>query len=218
MLSARTKGYTKLLPIVSKNNKINEFNLTKLQKSKIESYINLLIEWNKKFNLVGKSTLADPINSHVVDSIQISKLIKNKNSKIVDIGTGAGLPGIILSIYGYNRVSLVDSNLKKINFIKHVSKKLSLNNHIICSRIENLKNIKFDYVVSRALAKIDKLLSLASRISHKKTNLIFLKGEKITSEIFEAQNNWNFNFFINNSLSDKRGKIILINNFFKNNA
>ena len=172
MLSARTKGFTKLFPIVSKNNKINEFNLTKLQKSKIESYINLLIEWNKKFNLVGKSTLADPINSHVVDSIQISKLIKNKNSKIVDIGTGAGLPGIILSIYGYNRVSLVDSNLKKINFIKHVSKKLSLNNHIICSRIENLKNIKFDYVVSRALAKIDKLLSLASKISHKKTNLI----------------------------------------------
>ena len=99
-----------------------------------------------------------PLNSHILDCIQISTFIKNKKANIVDLGTGAGLPGIILVICGYSNVSLIDSNNKKIKFINYVAKNLNLSVNIIHSRIENINNTTFDYIISRALSKLDKLL------------------------------------------------------------
>ena len=96
-------------------NSLDSFNLNKFQNLQIYKFIELLKKNNLKINLVGKSTLVNPLRSHILDSIQISRSINNKKSKIIDIGTGAGLPGIVLSIYGYFNLSLVDSNTKKIN-------------------------------------------------------------------------------------------------------
>ena len=194
---------------------LTEFKLSTLQNNKINNFLNILFEWNKKFNLVGKSTLSNPEKTHILDCIQIAKIIKNKKSKIIDIGTGAGLPGIVLSIYGYSNLSLLDSNQKKINFIKYAANKLNLSISIINSRIENFKDEKFDFIIARALAKLDKLLFYASLLSHKKTQLIFLKGEKLSDEIKIAQKTWNFCFDINKSISDDRGKIIIIKSFNK---
>lgn len=199
-------SYTKLL---------NSFNLNETQIIKINKLINLLKKSNLSTNLVGKSTLINPMNSHILDSIQLAKMIHNKKSNIVDIGTGAGFPGIVLSIYGFINLSLVDSNSKKINFITKVSQELNLRVNIINSRIEDIINLKFDYIVSRALAKLDKLLFYSSFISHNKTKLVFLKGEKLQEEIQSAKKNWMFRFLIKNSISDKRGRVIAINNFKK---
>ena len=194
---------------------LQKFNLSNLQSSKIFKLINLLKDQNSKINLVGKSTLINPLISHILDSIQISRFINNKNAKIVDLGTGAGFPGIILSIYGYLNLSLIDCNSKKINFLNNVAKELNLPLDIINSRIENLTNLKFDYIISRALAKLDKLLLYSSMLSHKKTKLVFLKGLKLKQEIQEAEKNWKIIYSINKSLSDPRGRVICINNFYK---
>jgi len=148
---------------------LQKFNLSNLQSSKIFKLINLLKDQNSKTNLVGKSTLINPLISHILDSIQISRFINNKHAKIVDLGTGAGFPGIVLSIYGYLNLSLIDCNSKKINFLNNVAKELNLPLDIINSRIENLTNLKFDYIISRALGKLDKLLLYSSMLSHKKT-------------------------------------------------
>ena len=188
----------------------NCYNLSKNQLALYNSYILLLNEWNKKFNLVGKSTLIDPLKSHILDCIQISTFIKNKKANIVDLGTGAGLPGIILVICGYSNVSLIDSNNKKIKFINYVAKNLNLSVNIIHSRIENINNTTFDYIISRALSKLDKLLFYSSLLSHKKTKLLFLKGKNINHEIISAQQKWSFDFNIFNSASDYRGKVLSI--------
>ena len=193
----------------------NCYNLSKNQQTLFNSYILLLNEWNKKFNLVGKSTLIDPIKSHILDCIQISAFINNKKANIVDLGTGAGLPGIILVICGYSNVSLIDSNNKKIKFINHVVKNLNLSVNIIHSRIENINNTTFDYIISRALSKLDILLFYSSLLSHKKTKLLFLKGKNIKHEIINAQKKWNFDFNVFNSISDYRGKIISISKLKK---
>ena len=203
------------MSMVFSENSLDIFNLNNFQHLQIYKFIELLKKNNLKINLVGKSTLINPLRSHILDSIQISRSINNKKSKIIDIGTGAGLPGIVLSIYGYFNLSLVDSNTKKINFIKKAVKELNLSLIIINSRIEMLTNLKFDYVVSRALAKLDRLLLYSSKLSHKNTKLIFLKGKKINDEINEAKKNWNFNFSLKKSLSDPRGRIIIINRFQK---
>ena len=158
----------------------------------------------------------DPVNSHILDSIQISRYIKNRKLKVIDLGTGAGIPGIVLYIYGYFNMFLIDSNIKKITFLKKVAKDLNLSFNIIYSRIENFKNNKFDIIISRALAKLDKLLFYSSFLSHKNTKLIFLKGMKADQEINEAKHRWNFTYSLEQSLSDPRGKLIIISNFKKN--
>ena len=194
---------------------LQKFNLSNSQSAKIFKLINLLKANNLKTNLVGKSTLSNPLISHILDSIQISNFINNRHAKIVDLGTGAGFPGLVLSIYGYLNLSLVDSNLKKIKFLNTASKELNLSLNIINSRVENLSNIKFDFIISRALAKLDKLLFYSYALSHKKTKLIFLKGIKLYEEIKDAERNWKISYSVNKSISDSRGKVIYINSFFK---
>ena len=196
----------------------NEFSLNNNHLANINKLIDGLIEWNQKVNLVGKSTLIDPIRSHILDSIQISNFINYKNSKIIDIGTGAGFPGLVLASYSFSNVCLVDSNIKKIRFLEYIKKELGLSVQIIYSKIENIHEKKFDYIVSRALASLNKLFFYSFKISHKKTKMIFLKGQKIQTEITEAKKFWNFNFIIKNSISDKRGKVILIKNLKKINV
>ena len=105
---------------------IKRFLIKKNQEILIEKYLKLLVDYNAHTNLVGKSTLFEPWNSHVLDSLQILPFIKNKNNSILDMGTGAGLPGIILNIVGCKKVILVDSNGKKIKFLKYINTKMGL--------------------------------------------------------------------------------------------
>lgn len=183
----------------------------KKQEALFERFIYELNSYNKHTNLVGKSTLIDPWRSHILDSCQISPHII-KNSSILDMGTGAGLPGLILAIIGFKNVSLIDSNGKKINFIKKVCKKLDIKTNIYLKRIESLNNKKFDYLVSRALANLNRLLTYSHNFIYKDSVLIFLKGKTVNEEIEEAQKKWRFDYSLKKSLSDERGKILIIKN------
>ena len=160
--------------------------ISQLHEKMFNKFIYELETYNKKINVVGKSTLIDPWRSHIVDCLQIAPFIPNKNSKILDIGTGAGLPGIILSIIGFNNIALVDSNNKKINFVKGVCDKLNLKNNILLSRIEMLNQQNYDYIVSRALAKLNKLFYYVQNLINKESVLIFLKGKTVDEEINQA--------------------------------
>tara|TARA_Y100001970_G_scaffold289873_1_gene421579 strand:- start:20729 stop:21340 length:612 start_codon:yes stop_codon:yes gene_type:complete len=194
---------------------INDFNLTKNQIFKIEDFINEARSYNSHTNIVGPSTLHNPWKSHVLDSIQLHNLFKNKSSSILDMGTGAGLPGIILSIYGYNKVSLVDSNSKKIKFITSVCKKCKINVKIFHERVEKIPLKKYDFVTARALANLNTLFLYSFRFLKKETKLIFLKGSSVFDEINIAKKYWKFNYNIKNSISDKRGKIIIVTSLNK---
>ena len=132
----------------SKKNISERLDLSQDQVDKIDQYIQEIIIYNSHTNIVGKSTLIDPWKSHVSDSVQMGNFICNKKSSILDMGTGAGIPGIILAINKFTNVSLIDSNTKKIKFVKSVCSKLDINIKIYHQRIESLINKKFDYLVS----------------------------------------------------------------------
>ena len=182
------------------------------QEKKIEGFLEELVSFNKHTNLVGKSTLINPWRSHILDSIQVSEFIHNKKSTVLDMGTGAGLPGIILAIMGYERVTLVDSNGKKINFVKNVCEKLNIKVEILLKRIEEIQKKQYDFLVCRALSKLNNLLFYSHKIIHSKTALVFLKGKNATNEICEAKKKWSFKNKIHQSKSDSRGRIIVIKN------
>tara|TARA_Y100001970_G_C13960596_1_gene712937 strand:+ start:117 stop:722 length:606 start_codon:yes stop_codon:yes gene_type:complete len=194
---------------------IDFYNLTKQQVSLIKNYLDSLKLTNKKLNLVGDSTLKNPWDRHINDSLQLSKFIPNRNSSIIDLGTGAGLPGIVLSIYGYKKMLLVDSKLKKINFIRSFADYNKLKISIICSRVENIKNIKFDFVISRAFAPLPKILDYSLIFCNKNTSLLFLKGRSVKSEIQDAKKIFKFQHKLFSSKSDGEGFVLLINNLKK---
>ena len=195
---------------------IKKLSLTNLQIGKLESYVDALKEYNSHTNLVGKSTLENPWKNHVLDSLQILPFIKSKKLSILDMGTGAGLPGLALNILGCENVTLVDSNGKKITFLIQVKKDLNLSARVVLSRLENLEGLKFDVLTSRALANLDKLLSYSQKFIKKNTVLIFLKGKTVNEEINFARKGWAFDIEQHQSISDHRGSLIIIKNLKKN--
>ena len=200
---------------MNKSKILTDFFITKKQETLLQKYLNILEDFNLHTNLVGKSTLVNPWHSHVLDSLQILTYIKNKNLSILDMGTGAGLPGIILSICGCTNVTLVDSNNKKINFLKNIKKELNLKTNITLGRLEKLNNLEFDIITSRALASLDKLFSYSQKFLKKNTLLVFLKGKTVNEELTETQKKWTFQFTKHKSISDIRGSLLIIKNIRK---
>ena len=195
---------------------IKKFLLTKGEEILIEKYLKLMSNYNAHTNLVGKSTLINPWLSHILDSLQITPLIKNKNKSILDMGTGAGLPGVVLSICGYRNITLIDSNGKKIKFIKNVNVELGIEMKPILGRLEEFNNLRFDIITSRALANLDGLFTYSQKFIKKNTVLIFLKGKTVNEEINYAKQNWSFDLVKQQSISDKRGSLLIIKNLKKN--
>ena len=201
----------------SKQLTTNLYRLNNNQLRLIDNFFEEITLFNKHTNIVGRSTLNDFWRSHALDSLQICTHITNKKKSILDMGTGAGIPGVFLSIVGYSNVSLIDSNSKKIKFIQNVSHKLDIRPKIYLKRIENLKNIKFDFLISRALANLCRLFFYSHYFLKKETVLIFLKGKTVKQEIEQAKKEWDFFCRTYKSLSDERGSILVIKNLRKIN-
>ena len=198
-----------------KEETIKRFNLKHNEVGLIEIFIKELKEKNKSINLVGKSTIDNIWDRHVCDSLQIITHIKNKKHKILDMGTGAGIPGIFLSILGCSKVVMVDSIRKKTDFIKDVITKLNISPKVVNTRLEKFNTTPANYIVSRALAPLEKLISYSLLFSNKETSLLFLKGRNVNNEILEAKKKYNFKYSVFNSLSSGEGYVLKINDFKK---
>ena len=111
---------------MDKSSVIKKYNLSRKQIDLIDKYILKLKKSNQTHNLVGPSTIDIAWDRHINDSLQLSEFMLNKNASIIDFGTGAGLPGVILYIFGYTNILLIDSKMKKINFIKEFAHEQNL--------------------------------------------------------------------------------------------
>lgn len=163
-------------------------NLSEKQEKQLETYYNMLIETNKTTNLTRITNKEEVYLKHFYDSLTITKVIKLNNQKLIDIGSGAGFPGIVLKIIYENlNITLLDSSQKRIDFLNKVIQELNLKNiKTIHERIENYPET-FDIVTSRAVAQTNILLELACKLAKPNGYYIFLKGNA-TEEIKNAQN------------------------------
>ena len=189
---------------------IKNYNLNNRQVDLIDIFISKLKRSNKIHNLVGPSTIDVVWDRHINDSLQLSNYILRKDASIVDMGTGAGLPGVILNIFGYTNVLLIDSKMKKINFIKEFALENNIKVKSICTRIERIKSQKFDFIVCRAFAPLTKLLYYSLLFSKKNTSLLFLKGRNVKKEIEDANKTFSFKYKLFSSKSDGDGYVLKI--------
>ncbi len=192
---------------------IQNYKLNKKQVDLIDIYLSKLKKENKIHNLVGPSTIDIAWDRHVNDSLQLSNFIFKRSASIIDLGTGAGLPGVILYIIGYTNILLLDSKKKKINFIKEFALENNMNIKSICTRVEKIKNQKFDFIICRAFAPLTKLLDYSLLFSKKNTSLLFLKGRNVKKEIKNAKQIFNFKYELFPSQSDGDGFVLKINQY-----
>ena len=167
---------------------LNELNIevTNEKLDKLEKFYQLLIEWNNKINLTRIVEKEDVYLKHFYDSLTIVKEVDlNKVETLCDVGTGAGFPGIVLKIfYPHLKITLVDSLLKRVNYLNTIIKDLELTDiKAIHARGEDVKE-KFDIVTSRAVANIEKLVIYTMHLVNKNGKLIALKGD-IDKELTE---------------------------------
>lgn len=178
----------------------------------LERYRSYLEDWNQRMNLVGPATLPVFWSRHAWDSAQVLPLAPDA-LVWADLGTGAGLPGIVLAILGKDRpgfhVHLVESMAKRCRFLTEVVDGLSLPATVHNSRAEDL-SMPVDIVTARACAPLSRLLGYARPYLHRGVTALFLKGQDVAAEMEEAAKSWDFEADVLPSQSDARGRIVRV--------
>ncbi len=185
---------------------------TPAQIADLEQYRSYLVDWNQRMNLVGPATLEVFWSRHAWDSAQILPLAPEAKTW-ADLGTGAGLPGIVLAILGKGRpgfhVHLVDSLAKRCRFLTEVVTALDLPATVHNSRAEDL-SLAVDIVTARACAPLSRLFGYAQPYFKRGATGLFLKGQDVASDLEEATRSWDFEADVLPSLSDARGRIVRV--------
>lgn len=196
-------------------NFMDTYNVSRETFELLKAYETSLVEWQKKFNLVSNSSLADSWNRHFEDSAQLFQYIPDNARILLDFGSGAGFPGMVLAIMAkektpYLKFKLIESIGKKTLYLKEVAKITGSNVEIINERIEKLPPQKADVITSRAMASLSELLNYTKRFMKPETICIFPKGQKYSEEIAEAKKHWDFDCEIYDSKTSAEGKILII--------
>ncbi len=175
-------------------------------------YGELLAEGNAVMNLIGPATLPDFWRRHVLDSWQLLLLAPDALTW-ADLGSGAGLPGVVLAAFLKDRpgarVHLVDSLGKRCRFLERVVHALELPAVVINGRAEDVR-LSVDVVVARAVAPMDRLLGYAEPLLTTGARGLFLKGESVDDELIFARNSWKFDAVTYPSQSDDRGRVVCV--------
>lgn len=186
------------------------FNVSRETIEMLEVYARELLKWNDTYNLIGSSTKADLEMRHFIDSAQLLDHIPHNTSSLLDIGSGAGFPGLVLAICGVQNVHLVDSNQKKCLFLRHIARTLSVPVTIHQCAVEGLSLPVFDVITSRAFASLSQIFVASKHLSNAKTTFLLLKGQDYKKEIEELQKIWTVEHKIINSMTSPTGKILVI--------
>ena len=154
---------------------------------KFQAYLTLLEKWQRRINLVSNSTLTEAWQRHILDSGQLAAHYPPQTKHILDVGSGAGFPGLVLAIMGGVTVDLVESDQRKAVFLSTVIRELGLPAKVHNQRIETMPNLRPDVITARALASVPKLLNLIEIQLHPDCACLFLKGASVEDELTNLQ-------------------------------
>jgi len=179
--------------------------------ARLEAYVDLLRAWNRRINLVSAASLADVWRRHILDSGQLSRHIDPSRGRVlVDLGSGAGLPGLVLGILGIAEVRLIEADQRKAAFLREAARVSRTTITVHATRIESVEPFPADVVTARALAPLPELLALAAPFSAKTTICLFRKGQGLREELTAVQEKWIMRTQILASQADPTGHILRV--------
>ena len=189
----------------------NQLNYSEKNISDIKIFINELLKANKKHNFISKSTENVIWHRHILDSAQLVKFIDFSKGSLSDLGSGAGLPGLILAIFSKSKdfhVKLYEKSPVKRAFLKDIIDGLSLKIELRGNVYDEI--IDTDYIVSRAFKKLEAIIQVSREIAKKSHKLIILKGQNAQEDLKKAFKNEKYDYKLENSITNKDSKIIIV--------
>jgi 16S rRNA (guanine527-N7)-methyltransferase len=175
---------------------------------KLEAYGALLREESGRQNLVSASTLNQLWERHILDSAQLVPFEPRTGASWVDVGSGAGLPGIVIAILVAGPVSLIEPRRLRADFLHRVAESLRLNVTVVASKVERTSGI-YDVITARAVAPLVDLLRISAHLSTKNTVWALPKGRSAEGELAEAQQAWQGVFHVEQSVTDVDSRIVV---------
>lgn len=184
---------------MNKTEKVGELSVSRETIAKLEGYQSHLEKWNRRINLVAKSTLADTWSRHIVDSAACFKICQRYPGEWLDIGSGAGLPGVVLAAIAQEQseevsVVCVESDSRKCEFIRSAGRAIDVKVDVITERIEDVPAREASVITSRALSDLTTLLIYAELHLREGGIAVFLKGANWQEEVDRALETWRFKF------------------------
>jgi len=175
---------------------------------RLEAYVALLREESRRQNLVASSTLAEVWDRHILDSAQLVRFEPSLSASWADIGSGAGLPGVVVACIVKGPVALVEPRRLRADFLHRVCESLRLNATVISGRAERAQG-KYDVIVCRAVAKLAQILKISAHLSTTKTVWALPKGRSAEAELVEARRTWQGAFHVEQSVTDAQSFIVV---------
>ena len=181
---------------------------------RLETYASLLLQWQARINLIGPSTRDAIWTRHIADALQLLPLLPEGVRRIADLGSGAGIPGLILAIARPVEAHLFESNLKKAAFLREAARQTGARAQIHSLRIEQAQTlaetIKVEAVTARALAPLPKLLDYAAPFLENGAVGYFHKGQDVDAELTDATKSWKMQLESYPSMTDSHGVILVV--------
>lgn len=194
-----------------------EYNVSHETFVRLENFVDFVQKWNKVHNLVSEGEQENLWGRHILDSAQLFKIVSN-DKRILDIGSGAGFPGVVLAIITGTNVILVEKNRKKTIFLSEAKRILCSNLIVKNAFVEETKFDNVDTITARGVAKISRLLSCLGPYLKQNFKFVLLKGKEWSNELEEASLNWDFNYQEQDSITNREGKILILSDIRKKNG
>lgn len=188
--------------------------------TELETYDTLLRKWTQRINLVAPSSLDDAWTRHFLDSAQLLNYLPETARTVLDLGSGAGFPGLVLAILAKTerpdlQVTCIESDQRKATFLRTVLRETTTQAEVLSVRIEEAEPRRADVITARALAPVTDLLTYAERHRKRKGVCLFLKGRAAPQEIKSATQSWVFDVATHQSVSSPEGAVIEIREFHR---
>ena len=178
----------------------------------LKRFSTLLVKWNKRINLISKSTESDLWQRHFADSACLTTVVDPPKTWC-DLGSGGGFPGLIVAILlkrNDTQLTLIEADTRKAAFLKEATRQLALNVTVLDQRIEAATPQNADVISARALAPLDQLLEFATLHGHSRSVCLFPKGARVSEDLHTARSCWTFDHTIHPSASSAEGVILRI--------
>jgi 16S rRNA (guanine527-N7)-methyltransferase len=175
--------------------------------ARLERYESLLLKANQSLSLISPSTQATIWTRHFLDSAQLARIIPAPEAPVLDIGTGAGFPGLVLAIMGLPHIHVVEHNMRKVAFLRGVIADLGLAVTVHAMKSEAIKPFRAGTVTARALKPLPQLIALGGRFLGPGSVCVFPKGRRAQEELVEAEQGWSMQVERFPSMTDSESTI-----------